>query len=490
MEKKLLLGIIFLFFNQFVFKQITLGQTPVLKAVTATVTTYPGPEGIKASDKYSVEINGKSSFVYKTVDQTNKNIRSASFTDFAFSGGSATIKVVSQLGTIGSVIVRPLSLGIKPIINGNVMTFNIDKPCKLSVEIAGVYTKDLLFIFADAPEVNVPSPTDPNVIYFGPGVHDIGSNYTIPGGKTLYIAGGAYVTGAIKNRDQSNIKILGRGVISGRTVPHVDWHPGDVWGDWFYYTVLGSSSTIDGVTIIDSPQFVIKCTGNNNIVNNVKMIAWHINTDGIHPGTQDGIFNDLFLYVHDDALCVGEGTGGHIFTNCVIFQEKAKVIAFTYGNNPKCSNVLVKNISVIHYDINTNMPQWNYGSVFHFAGGAKADFSNFTIENVTIETLNGINKRFITLEPFKSPGAQKKSGYGVMHNFLFKNITVLSPTEANFIYGKNDNGMQYALYDIIFDNLVVNGKQVTKFSDANIDSNQYVYNIKFTSSHMDQLKNE
>ena len=48
------------------------------------------------------------------------------------------------------------------------MTFTISGPMNLSAEVNGD-VNNTLDIFANPVEVNPPSPTDPNVIYVGPG---------------------------------------------------------------------------------------------------------------------------------------------------------------------------------------------------------------------------------------------------------------------------------------------------------------------------------
>ena len=68
-----------------------------------------------------------------------------------------------------------------------------------------------LMIFANPLEVNPPSPTDPDVIYLGPGLYT--QNYIVPSGKTLYIAGGAVVKGGVIMNNATNAKVIGRGVL-------------------------------------------------------------------------------------------------------------------------------------------------------------------------------------------------------------------------------------------------------------------------------------
>ena len=52
--------------------------------------------------------------------------------------------------------------------------------------------KQPLFIFADPPEENAPSAQAPGVLYFGPGVHDVGeTDGYLSSDTTVYLAGGA-----------------------------------------------------------------------------------------------------------------------------------------------------------------------------------------------------------------------------------------------------------------------------------------------------------
>ena len=143
-------------------------------------------------------------------------------TCFSFSG---TVQVeVTKLDkiNIGSCKIYPLVFNVPYSISGNKLVITLDQPRKLLVEMQGM-EKQPLFIFADAPEVNVPDPKSKNVllittdmsagqvknainttnkpiIYFARGVHSYGdaTNSSYPGfrlpvlrNKTYYIPGGA-----------------------------------------------------------------------------------------------------------------------------------------------------------------------------------------------------------------------------------------------------------------------------------------------------------
>ena len=82
--------------------------------------------------------------------------------------GPVTVEVIPKR-TFKSVAVRPSSRGIQPAVQGQRITFQLSRPGQLTVELDGPH--HALHLFADPPEAEAPKPGDPNVLYFGPGVH-------------------------------------------------------------------------------------------------------------------------------------------------------------------------------------------------------------------------------------------------------------------------------------------------------------------------------
>lgn len=185
---------------------------------SAEVITYPGPAGIQPSDRYAVEVvqggQAKSSFVYITHAQWRSNrSRTTSWTTFSCAG-PVTVKVTRLKGGFSSCRVLPTSYRIQPHINANSITFELDRPRKVSVEFDDDTTHPML-VFANPLEHDVPQQGDCGVMYFGPGVHDVGEVLDIPSDTTVYLAGGAYVKGRLHSRDSRNVRVVGRGVLSG-----------------------------------------------------------------------------------------------------------------------------------------------------------------------------------------------------------------------------------------------------------------------------------
>ena len=110
--------------------------------------------------------------------------------------------------------VRPFSAQVNVRFKDSIIQLRIEKPQQLSIELNGSL-KNPLFLFANAPDLNKPSKSNKDVVFFEagkihyPGIIEMKSN------QTLYIEGGAVVVGVIKAKDADNIRIAGRGVIDG-----------------------------------------------------------------------------------------------------------------------------------------------------------------------------------------------------------------------------------------------------------------------------------
>lgn len=193
-----------------------------MKAVAADssqVKIYPAPEGEILSSDYEVEINGKPVPVYVIKSQWHDKKYSAAYFDFS---GSVNITIKPNLtalnvtASLDHLEIRPEKYDIHPTIANGAITFTSDKHFNISVEPDGQHSP--LHLFSNPIEEDPPKPGDPGVIYFGPGIHTPG-RIDLTTGQTLYIAGGAIVNSAVTSTGD-NIRIMGRGILSGDQWPH------------------------------------------------------------------------------------------------------------------------------------------------------------------------------------------------------------------------------------------------------------------------------
>jgi Ricin-type beta-trefoil lectin domain-like len=462
---------------------LTDSQGVEMVAAATYLVTYPQPSGIAASDKCSVKVNGVSSFTYKSnaSGRISGSPDTASWTTFAFSGGAVTVEVTKlDVTSVGSVVVRPLDENITATVTGNTATFVLTKPGKFSVEFDGNLIHKC-FVFADAPETNVPSQSDPSVMYFGPGVHNLGKDANLPLGKnSIYIAGGAYVRGSFKfdmNGRTSNVNVSGRGIISGEFIPGADLDSMFKITDSRTGTYVSQSVIFDGITILDAFSFNIdlwkisNTPGNPNVINNVKEIGWAYHTDGYHSTGYINV-NDMFIFNSDDALDVGQFMKGGTITNCVLWQNRSGAsLLFGWVGNETTGNVTVKNIDIIHYSLDSFWPN-SFAFMANF--GDSGHIQNIWIDDVRLEDFSGSNNRFLGLQLAKSAWSDPNVPYGNISDLHFTNIRIDEPTSGNVIFGQD---WDHRIYNVAFENLKIAGQLMTSLTAANIATNSFVSNI-------------
>ncbi|MBR4941144.1 MAG: hypothetical protein IKZ19_04000, partial [Clostridia bacterium] len=110
------------------------------------------------------------------------------------------------------IAIRPLSKNIKPSLSGRKIIFTLPAAGHYTVELDGSH--NALHIFANPyTDFGVDKNAD-NVIYYGPGVYDIG-NMELEEGQILYVDGGAVLYGSVTAIHKENVGIVGYGVIDG-----------------------------------------------------------------------------------------------------------------------------------------------------------------------------------------------------------------------------------------------------------------------------------
>ena len=186
------------------------------------VVSWQVPKGVELNDDFTVRIRPaeKTNWVsvpayLVNVDEvrgTKHHVEHASMATFDFSE-KVEIAVTYNKGKIDSARVRPLSYDIPFTIEGNTLQFSLEKPANLSVEVNGDIFHNL-HLFANPLDTFEVDKKNPDLIYFGPGIHHVeGGEFRIPSGKTVYVAGGAVMMGRMLIENVHDVKLLGRGII-------------------------------------------------------------------------------------------------------------------------------------------------------------------------------------------------------------------------------------------------------------------------------------
>lgn len=421
----------------------------------AQLTTYPAPKDAELMNDFSVKVrqNGKD---WKSVDTylvqvdevqgNNHNVENASMSYFDFSG-EVEVSVTFNHGTIQTGRIRPLSYGIAPSIDGNTMTFKLDRPRNLSVEVNGDIFHNL-HLFANPIDEKKPKKLkDKNLIYFGPGIHTFpGDTLNVPSGKTVYIAGGALVKGCIQVVNAQNVKILGRGIV----IPE----------RWAGLRIVNSKNVlVEGVITTQCPT-----GGSDSItIRNVKSISSYGWGDGMNVFASNNVlFDGVFCRNSDDCTTVYGTrlgfTGGCkniTMQNSTLWADVAHPIFIGIHGDVENPEIL-ENLNYINIDIlDHKEKQLDYQGCLAINAGDNNLIRNVRFENIRIEDFR--QGQLVNLRIFYNEKYCKAPGRGI-ENVLFKDISYTGENaEVSMIIGYDK---ERKVKNIRFENLQINGEVI------------------------------
>lgn len=409
-------------------------------------------------------------FEYKVMVDADKP-QEASMVEFDFEGKvEVRVKVNNQL--IHEVKIRPESKNIKPSIENGLIYFSLDKPSKLSLEVNGDRLHNL-HLFANAPEVEVPSKEQPNVIYFEPGFHKPldapGNSFNISSNTIVYLAPGAVVNGKFVCNKVENVRFLGRGILlnpeRGFEITH------------------SKNIEINGITVVNPSHYTVYGGESSDIkIKNLKSFSCKGWSDGIDLMSCSNVtIDDVFMRNSDDCIAIythrwnyyGDARNYNI-TNAILWADVAHPINMglhgdvNNGGNV-IENLLFKEIDILEHDEDDR----NYQGCMAFSVSDMNLVQNVTFENIRIEKMQEgqlFNLRVLFNEKYShAPGRGIK-------NVIFKNIYYNDwGDNPSIIKGfSQENNIE----NITFENVVVNGKRVKSLKEANIKVEDFTKNIK------------
>jgi hypothetical protein len=269
---------------------------------------YRAPAEEIPADDFAVVIDGLPVFTHRArvsaypVNQFlrpyQRPLEQTELASFASWEMSAPVEVeVQSFRPVNSVIVRPRSAGVVPETDGDFIRFTIRRPGQYVVEVNDYHKA--LHLFADPPERDIPDPADPDVTYFGPGVHCAGL-VPVRSGQTVYLAAGAVVYGAILAEHEHDITVCGRGILDGSRFDRYD-----LTSLLCFYDC--TNVRIDGIVVRDSSAWTLVSVRCRDVhIRGVKIIGnWRYNSDGIDfLNCTHCSLEDSFIRAFDDCIDV------------------------------------------------------------------------------------------------------------------------------------------------------------------------------------------
>lgn len=434
-----------------------------------------------AKGDYSVSIAGKKAVVHAVKVSPSDSLRRMKGMDdkqgsagiyemAAFCSADITdpstvkVKVNKE---VTSAKVLPSSRGITPRINGREISFEAVPGDRLTLEVNGDEYHSL-HIFTDLPEEEQIDPSDPNVIYYGPGDHYV-SRLIVRSNQTLYIARGAVLYGEMYLNAQSgacspvisligdNIKVRGRGIVDGSLCSTLTTH---------LLSVHGNNISIEGITLRDGSVWTLPVKNSKNVViDGIKILGYRANSDGIDVcNSENVVIRNCFIRTLDDLIVIKTLKNGgpckhvHAYHN-VLWNEVAHAVSVGAEISRDIVDVVFEDSDIIH----DKGREWSM-RVYHCDD---AKVSGIVFRNLRFEE----SRNFLSLWINTAIWSTSKDR-GHIKDILFEDITaenVLRPTVQLLGYDAS-----HLVENVVIKNVSVNGKKITA---ADVQTNEFVKNI-------------
>lgn len=452
-----------------------------MKKIVAILLLAASVLPVFAKGDYSVSIAGKKAVVHAVKVSPADSLRrmkgmddkqgSAGIYEMAAfcSGditGPSTVKVKVNK-EVTSAKVLPSSRGISPRINGREISFEAVPGDRLTLEVNGDEYHSL-HIFTDLPEEEKYDPSDPNVIYYGPGDHYV-SRIIVRSNQTLYIARGAVLYGEMYLNAQSgacspvisligdNIKVRGRGIVDGSLCSTLTTH---------LLSVHGNNISIEGITLRDGSVWTLPVKNSKNVViDGVKILGYRANSDGIDVcNSENVVIRNCFIRTLDDLIVIKTLKNGgpckhvHAYHN-VLWNEVAHAVSVGAEISKDIADVVFEDSDIIH----DKGREWSM-RVYHCDD---AKVSGIVFRNLRFEE----SRNFLSLWINTAIWSTSKDR-GHIKDILFEDITaenVLRPTVQLLGYDAS-----HLVENVVIKNVSVNGKKITA---ADVKTNEFVKNV-------------
>ena len=451
------------------------------------VVVYPAPEGEALSAKFKVSVNNIDVPVYNaricTEDKQGRDSAGipaisdfyfdiTGFASFDMKKGPVKV-VVSVEEQIYTAKILPTSFGIKSTIKDNTVSFEVTKPQHVTVEVNGDHIRSL-HLFVNPEETDIPDPNDPNVIYFGPGIHEITSISVVGDDKTVYLAGGAVVRGILSEEEQTgrrpasfvlrgkNISFRGRGIFDQGQVPRT--RPRQTM------SVTVDGFKLEGVTLCNSSTWTVSLRDCNDVhIDNLKLFGHRANSDGIDVNSSlDVLIENCFLRTWDDLIVVktlrgsNQDAGRIHVRKCVLYNEIAHALSIGAELTRNVEDVLFEDCDII----GDHGREWTL-RIYHTD---KALIRNVRFENLRIEESVKFASLWINTAVWTTDAER-----GHIEDVVFRNITVNNsgyPLHKEIEFLGYD--AEHAINNVLIENVVINGRKVTL---EDVVMNDFVYNV-------------
>ena len=469
------------------------------------IITYPIPEHgkIAVNTRYTVRLRPLGTDEWTEIQCWNvrvdmHDVRDSSMAFFDFAGPvEIKITVPIKCFYIYKAAIRPLSRGIVCNFEGDTLTFVLDRPENLSIELNGDRFRNL-HLFAGEIETHT-YDTDNTVLVDGdfcgaelaaklsampknrtavflPGTHEITDNcFNVPSDTTVLYTGGAVTFGSICCHQVSNVRFLGRGVVYGNINRETE-------EERVFKLTYSHNITVDGLVFINPPYYTLFIGSSSNVcVRNIKSFSCEGWSDGIDMmSSSDVHISGCFLRNSDDCIAVYgrrweyEGDARNIrVQNCTLWADVAHPINIgTHGDYQRNGNILedmvFSDIDILeHHEM-----QPGYLGCMAINVGDKNLARNITFENIRVEHFE--HGKLFDVQVRHNPDYNPVPGAGI-ENIIFKDITYNGYDAVPSVIAGFDQDRMVRNVEII--NLRINGRVIRSLQEGDIVVNEFAEGV-------------
>jgi len=457
-------------------------QTEFAGASTpAQLTVAPAPDGAPLSRRCRVRLrpvgteSWQSAPVYSFFKQHDYNWALTAESEFVTFDSLGAIDVeVTMEGDANTPVVRPLNRNIAVRREGATLRFTMtDNARQICLEVNGD-PRHPLVLFSNPPETDAPKAGDPNVTWFGPGYHKAGPIKCSGGGKTVYLAPGAVVEGALAISDGDGVAVRGRGILYRP-------YPKDGEDNSSPLNTYSSKNVrVEGIVLVNrADNWTLRPVASRDVTFENFHLLSEIR-DGLDIiNSQSVTVRDSFFMTHDDAICLKGLSEGKRQPVEDVLVERCVIANMGGGNcleigyesvTPVYQRVTFQNLDLIHSLPNGEAPDpyWpeaaisihptqmqEYGSPEYM--GTMPPVRNVTYRDVRIESCS--DDFYFDIRPNRnSPGTG-------IENILLENVSVVdSPSRPSRIVALPN----HPIHNVTIRGLSILGRPVTNAEQGRI----------------------
>ncbi|MCZ7645715.1 MAG: glycosyl hydrolase family 28 protein [Planctomycetota bacterium] len=462
-------------------------------AAETKVTTYPAPEGYPANARFKLSVAGQASHVHDAKASTeikshawpySNRFKVVGFSLFELDG-TAEVKVEVLGAPPEHARILPTSLGIVPALEGSIITFRLERPVNAILEL-NRDPFEHLYLFATAPEKEPVDPRDPNVLYFGPGVHRPGAIQVERDGQTIYLAGGAVVKGDIRASGRKNLRIAGRGILTGdHHEPFVKINPIKLRG------VEGLR--IEDLLILDSSNaWNVRLEACRDVkIRGLRILAHEPTTDGVDPISCENVeIEGVFFRNYDDGVVCKAAEG----KSCRNVAVRKSTFITDNGTSLKTGfgEMDAEQVSdIVFEDCDVIRPS---GHAIKLSSGGRANVLNVRVENIRIEgfrmRIEGVREegRQELIGLLSSPTYVYRNNFapGTIRGIVLRNVAyVSSDPKVVTLLGLHGADAAGCVANVLFENVTFDGEPLHPGHPALV-LNEHVHNLRFKAPDRDE----